>query len=78
VNDAAKQPVYVHCVGGRHRTGVMTAVYRMVHDGWSADRAFKEMKQFKFGADFLHREFKNFVYSYGKTIALAAGLRDEQ
>lgn len=69
VNDAANQPVYVHCVGGRHRTGVMTAVYRMVHDGWTADRAFQEMKQFKFGADFLHREFKNFVYSFGATVS---------
>ena len=26
VNDPASQPVYVHCVGGRHRTGVMTAM----------------------------------------------------
>ena len=29
VNDPAKQPVYVHCQGGQHRTGVMTAVYRI-------------------------------------------------
>jgi tyrosine-protein phosphatase SIW14 len=64
VNDPASQPVYVHCVGGRHRTGVMTAVYRMTHDGWTADQAFKEMKQYNFGADFLHAEFKDFVYSY--------------
>jgi protein tyrosine/serine phosphatase len=64
VNDPANQPVYVHCVGGRHRTGVMTAAYRMSHDGWSADRAFKEMKQYKFGADFLHPELKQFVLSY--------------
>ena len=64
VNDPAGQPVYVHCVGGRHRTGVMTAVYRMTHDGWSGTQAFKEMKQFKFGADFLHPEFKAFVYGY--------------
>ena len=64
VKDPASQPVYVHCVGGRHRTGVMTAVYRMTHDHWTADRAFKEMKQYKFGADFLHQEFKNFVYAY--------------
>jgi uncharacterized protein (TIGR01244 family) len=62
VNDPAHQPVYVHCVGGRHRTGVMTAVYRMTQDGWSSDRAFKEMKQYKFGADFLHPELKAFVY----------------
>ena len=64
VNDPANQPVYVHCVGGRHRTGVMTAAYRMTQDGWSADRAFSEMKQYKFGADFLHPEFKRFVYAY--------------
>jgi len=64
VNDPANQPVYVHCAGGRHRTGVMTAVYRMTHDKWGAEQAFKEMKQFKFGADFLHPEFKQFVYGY--------------
>ena len=64
VNDPEGQPVYVHCVGGRHRTGVMTAIYRMTHDGWSGDQAFKEMKQFKYGADFLHPEFKDFVYGY--------------
>jgi tyrosine-protein phosphatase SIW14 len=72
VNDPANQPVYVHCVGGRHRTGVMTAVYRMTQDGWSADQAFQEMKQFKFGADFLHSEFKAFVYGYHPEVASAA------
>ena len=71
VMDPANQPVYVHCVGGRHRTGVMTAVYRMTHDGWSADQAFKEMKRYKFGADFLHPEFKRFVYRYPTTLAQA-------
>jgi protein tyrosine/serine phosphatase len=64
VDDARRQPVYVHCVGGRHRTGVMTAIYRMTDEGWSADKAFAEMKQYKFGADFLHSEFKQFVYGY--------------
>ncbi|SRR5258708_4523198 len=76
VNDPADQPVYVHCVGGRHRTGVMTAVYRMTHEGWTAARAFNEMKQYKFGADFLHSEFKNFVYSYHPaTVTARAAVR---
>lgn len=66
VNDAASQPVYVHCVGGSHRTGVMTAVYRMTHDGISGTQAFQEMKQFKFGPDFLHPEFKRFVQDFEK------------
>ena len=64
VRDPANQPVYVHCVEGRHRTGVMTAVYRMTVDGWNADRAFDEMKQYKFGPAMFHPEFKKFVYGY--------------
>lgn len=70
---AAEGAVYVHCVGGRHRTGVMTAVYRMTTDGLSGEQAFKEMKQFKYGPDFLHPEFKKFVYQYEpkKTTAVA-------
>lgn len=72
VNDPAQQPVYVHCKGGKHRTGVMTAVYRMEQDGWTGDQAFKEMKRYKFGMDFLHSEFKRFVYNYGSTRSVAA------
>lgn len=72
VNDPANQPVYVHCVGGRHRTGVMTAVYRISRSSWTPDQAFKEMKQFKFGADFLHAEFKQFVYAYPAILRAAA------
>jgi protein tyrosine/serine phosphatase len=64
VTNPANQPVYVHCVGGRHRTGVMTAIYRMTQDRWSAVQAFSEMKRFKFGADILHMEFKDFVMGY--------------
>jgi len=64
VTNPANQPVYVHCVGGRHRTGVMTAVYRMSEHGWTTAQAFNEMKQYKFGADFLHREFKEFVLGF--------------
>jgi tyrosine-protein phosphatase SIW14 len=78
VGDSANQPVYVHCQGGRHRTGVMTAIYRMTNDGWDAAKAFAEMKQYKFGADFLHPEFKKFVYGFHPDAARlveAAGTR---
>lgn len=64
VNEPANQPVYVHCIGGRHRTGVMTAIYRMTGQGWSPAQAFAEMKKYKFGADFLHPEFKEFVLGF--------------
>jgi tyrosine-protein phosphatase SIW14 len=77
VNDPASQPVYVHCAGGRHRTGVMTAIHRMTDEGWTGDRAFQEMKQYKFGADFLHPEFKQFVYAYrAPTVQLASASKE--
>ncbi|HSQ24775.1 MAG TPA: hypothetical protein VLN44_10195, partial [Pyrinomonadaceae bacterium] len=48
VNDPANWPVYVHRKGGRHRTGAMTAIYRISHDGWTGDQAFNEMKEYDF------------------------------
>jgi protein tyrosine/serine phosphatase len=33
VNNAEYQPVYVHCKGGRHRTGTLTAIFRMTNEG---------------------------------------------
>ena len=46
----------------------------MTEDGWNADQAFKEMKRYKFGADFLHSEFKQFVYGYHPLVARAAAV----
>src|SRR5215470_4122277 len=64
VNDPANWPVYVHCQGGRHRTGVMTAVYRMMQDGWNADRAYSEMKHYRFEGWPGHPVLKSFVYDF--------------
>jgi len=64
VNDAANQPVYVHCAGGRHRTGTMTALYRMTNDGWTPAQAYSEMKQFRFEGFPDHPVLRNYVYAY--------------
>ena len=78
VNDPANQPVYVHCQGGRHRTGIMTAVYRMTHDHWTPDQAFAEMVQFQFKKGVVsHNALKQFVYGFPSTMASALGLAAE-
>lgn len=64
VNDQANWPVFVHCAGGRHRTGVLLAVYRMEVDGWNANQAYEEMKDFKFYSGWGHGEMKDFVFDY--------------
>ncbi|MFN2499926.1 MAG: dual specificity protein phosphatase family protein [Pyrinomonadaceae bacterium] len=66
VNDSANWPVYVHCKGGRHRTGALTAVYRITHDGWTADQAYDEMKKYDFNDGIFGGPAaqKKFVYSF--------------
>lgn len=61
-NPTAK--VYVHCAGGRHRTGSMVAVYRMVRNGWTLERAYHEMLAYDFYTRFGHEGFKSFVDEY--------------
>ena len=66
VNDPANLPVYVHCKGGRHRTGAMTAIYRITHDGWTADQAYQEMKDYDFENGFFGGPGaqKKFVFTF--------------
>jgi uncharacterized protein (TIGR01244 family) len=35
-------PVFVHCHGGKDRTGTVIACYRKAHDGWDAQKALDE------------------------------------
>jgi len=64
VNDKANWPVYMHCAGGRHRTGSMVAVYRMTEDHWTVDQAYEEMKQYDFYTGNGHGCYKDYVYDY--------------
>jgi protein tyrosine/serine phosphatase len=66
VNDPASWPVYVHCYGGRHRTGEMSAIYRITHDSWDADRAYQEMKKYGYYTFPNHGSLRDYVYSYYK------------
>lgn len=76
VNDPATGRFYVHCLGGRHRTGVMGAVYRVTHDGWGFDQAYKEMKNYDFYTRFGHGSLKDFVQDFSghtKSIEVSTG-----
>jgi protein tyrosine/serine phosphatase len=35
-------PVFVHCQGGRDRTGTVIACYRKIHDAWDSKKALDE------------------------------------
>lgn len=34
--------VYFHCTAGEDRTGLLAGIFRMAHDGWTMDKAYKK------------------------------------
>ncbi|PWT89140.1 MAG: hypothetical protein C5B55_11880 [Blastocatellia bacterium] len=66
VNDPSTGKFFVHCAGGRHRTGVMGAVYRFNHYHWNFDQVYAEMKDYDFYTRFGHGEMKRFVEDYSQ------------
>ena len=64
VSDPATGKFFVHCAGGRHRTGAMGAVYRYEFYGWNFDQVYNEMKQYDFYTSWGHGAFKDFVKDY--------------
>ena len=68
VDDPATGKFYVHCAGGRHRTGVMGAVYRFNNYHWNYDQVYAEMKKYDFYTRWGHGEMKKFVQDYSNTL----------
>ncbi|MFB6456846.1 tyrosine-protein phosphatase [Chitinophaga sp. Hz27] len=50
------KPILIHCQHGSDRTGVVSAMYRIVIQGWSKEEAIKEMEQGGFG---FHQQYQN-------------------
>jgi len=66
VNDSETGKFYVHCAGGRHRTGVMGAVYRFNNYHWNLDQVYQEMLDFDFYTSNGHGGQKKFVENYAQ------------
>lgn len=65
IGEEQNWPVLIHCQGGIHRTGLMTALYRIQFEGWSNERAVAEMEKnyFNWGTTDRSRVL-DFVRSY--------------
>jgi protein tyrosine/serine phosphatase len=82
VNDPSTGKFYVHCAGGRHRTGVMGAIYRFNNYHWNLDQVYNEMLKFDFYTSNGHGGQKRFVENYAQhmqsenaTPAIATGTK---
>lgn len=72
-NDPEVGVFFAHCAGGRHRTGITAAAYRMTKYGWGIEQAYKEMKNYDFYSSWGHGAQKDFVYDFAaKQVAAKA------
>jgi protein tyrosine phosphatase (PTP) superfamily phosphohydrolase (DUF442 family) len=71
VDDPSTGKFFVHCAGGRHRTGVMGAVYRFNRYKWNFDQVYSEMKKYDFYTRWGHGDFKKFVEDYAENLETA-------
>lgn len=62
--DEANWPFYVHCIGGRHRTGLIGAIYRYNNYGWDFDTVYREMKNYDYYSRWGHAAIKDYVREY--------------
>lgn len=65
-NDPANGKIYVHCAAGKHRTGLVGAIYRLENYGWDYETAYREMKNYKYFSGLFHRKIKSYVKDYYK------------
>lgn len=72
VDDPETGKFFVHCAGGRHRTGVMGAVYRFNHYKWDFEQVYAEMKKYDFYTRWGHGDFKKFVQDYAENMQAKA------
>ena len=49
LSDPSGAPYLLHCQHGADRTGMMTAMYRIVLQGWEREEAIREMKEGEYG-----------------------------
>jgi len=78
IDDPATGKFFVHCAGGRHRTGVVGAVYRFTHDKWNLDQALAEMDQYEFGSGYGHGKQRDFVREYFQQLQGKAQVNADQ
>lgn len=71
-NDPETGAFYVHCAGGRHRTGVMGAVYRFTKYGWNYEQVYREMKDYDFYSRWGHGDMKKYVQDYWQRVQTQA------
>jgi tyrosine-protein phosphatase SIW14 len=62
-DDPNNYPILIHCMAGLHRTGALTAVYRMEYEGWPVADAVRELRANGYG-DRKATKANDYIYEY--------------
>jgi hypothetical protein len=80
-DDPANYPILIHCLAGLHRTGALTAVYRMEYEAWPVADAVRELRANGYG-DRKATTANDYIYEYlylyqPRARGQEAGVRDQ-
>jgi protein tyrosine/serine phosphatase len=57
----AKSPIVIHCWHGSDRTGLISAMYRILYQGWSKEEAIEELMKGGYGYHSLYRNIPAYI-----------------
>jgi protein tyrosine/serine phosphatase len=55
------KPIIIHCNIGGDRTGVLIAIYRIIYQNWSKEKAIKEMKDGGYGFHWIFFNMPHYI-----------------
>jgi hypothetical protein len=73
-------PVLLHCKAGLHRTGVMTAVYRMEYQKWTPAQAHRDLRANGFGeyvSTAVNDYITQYILTYRRGMRTKSGVRGQ-
>ena len=70
VTNKTEGPFFIFCSDGIHRTGEMSAIYRIMEDQWDIEQALTEMDEAGFNPYYYN--LRNYVWTYARKFRPAA------
>ena len=68
-----RRTIFIHCWLGGDRSGMFIAAYRIAFDGWAAEQAVDEMREFHY-LEFWHPGMKRYVEEFPERLAHSPAL----
>jgi tyrosine-protein phosphatase SIW14 len=69
IDEPDNGPVFIHCKRGADRTGTVVAVYRVLHDGYTAERAIDEAR--RYGMSWMEFGMRDYIATYYRKFSQA-------